>query len=258
MQQPAVTYREYPPHFLLQDYIKTYWIFEYKEGTTQPFDIMPDAYFDMIISLDDNCIKDVSLVGIWSEMVTVQRDNWNVVGIRFKPLALSGLLGITIDDLLDGASSIDLSDWKINSNIINDNLSQSKNTVFDYLDGYFLEKLKLYQDKLDKRLAALFHLIDTTQGIISVQTISDSIGLSTRQMQRRLTELIGLGTKDYAKIVRFRNNLRLIKDDPSNYQGYFDQAHFIKEFKKYTGLTPSKVDLNNSVRFLQYCNLNNR
>lgn len=258
MQQPFVTYREYLPHPLLQDYIKTYWSFACDGGSTQPFDIMPDGYFDMIISLENNCIADTTLVGIWSKMVTVQRDNWNVVGIRFKPLALPVLLDTTISDLLDGSSSVDLSDWQLNSNILNERLHVVENTIFDYLDSHFLWKLQLNQHKVDKRLAALFYLVDSSKGIISVQTISESIGLSARQMQRKVTDLIGMGTKDYAKIIRFKSSLRLIKGDPSNYQGYFDQAHFIKEFKKYTGITPSKVDLNNSVRFLQYYNLENR
>lgn len=258
MQQSFVTYREYLPHPLLQDYIKTYWSFECDGGVTQPFDIIPDGYFDMIISLENNCIADTALVGIWSKLVTVQRAKWNVIGIRFKPMALSVLLDMTIGDLLDGSTSVDLSDWQLNTNILNDNLNISDNTVFDYLDSHFLVRLQLNGHKLDKRLTALFHLIDTYRGIISVQTISDSIGLSTRQMQRRVTDLIGIGTKDYSKIIRFRNNVELIKKDPSNYQGYFDQAHFIKEFKKYTGITPSKVDLSNSVRFLQYYDLKNR
>lgn len=257
MQQPFVTYREYLPHPLLQDYIKTYWSFECGEGTTQLFDIIPDGYFDMIISLQNNCIADTTLVGIWSKLTTVQRNKWNVIGIRFKPLALSVLLDMTISDLLDGSASVDLSDWHLNSNALNDNLNISENTVFDYLDSQFLLKLHFNQHKQDKRLTALFHLIDRYQGIISVQTISDSIGLSTRQMQRKVTDLLGIGTKDYANIIRFSNNLDLIKGDPANYQGYFDQAHFIKEFKRYTGITPSKIDLSNSVRFLQYYDLKN-
>lgn len=257
MRNPLI-YQEHLPHPLLHDYIKTYWYFKYDDGVGQPFDIMPDGYFDMIISLEDNCIADVTLVGIWNQLVTVQRKKWEVIGIRFKPLALSVLLDMSISDLLDDSSSVDLSDWQLNKNFIDDAINTSHNSFITYLDNHFLSKLRLNIHKYDKRLAALFHLVDNSQGTISVQTISDSIGMSTRQMQRRVTDMLGLGTKDYARIVRFKNNLELIKDDPSNFQGYFDQAHFIKEFKKYTGITPSQVDLNNSVRFLQYYESKNR
>lgn len=257
MQQSLVTYREYQPHPLLQDYIKVYWSFECDEAAARPFDIIPDGYFDMIISLQNNCIENTTLVGIWSKTITVQRNKWNVIGIRFKPMALSVLLEIGIGDLLNGTASVELSDWHLNSNILNENLDGSKNMIFSYLDSQFLLKLKINHQKQDKRLAALFHLIERYRGTISVQTISDSIGLSTRQMQRKVTDLLGIGTKKYAQIIRFSNNVDLIKGDLSNYQGYFDQAHFIKEFKRYTGVTPSKIDLSNSVRFLQYQNLKN-
>lgn len=129
---------------------------------------------------------------------------------------------MTISDLLDGSARVDLSDWHLNKNTLNDNLNISENMVFDYLDSQFLLKLHFNEHKQDKRLTALFYLIDRYQGIISVQTISDSIGLSTRQMQRKVTDLLGIGTKDYANIIRFSNNLDLIKRDPANYQGYFE------------------------------------
>lgn len=46
--------------------------------------------------------------------------------------------------------------------------------------------------------------------------------------------------------------MNLFKTDKSRYDAYFDQAHFIKNFKAYTGFTPSRLELADNVRFLQY------
>ncbi len=67
---------------------------------------------------------------------------------------------------------------------------------------------------------------------------------------------MGIGLKEYSKIVRLRKTLRKVKHDKNDYYPYFDQSHFIREVKEHTGLTPQKMDLNNNVRFIQYYSFN--
>jgi AraC-like DNA-binding protein len=97
----------------------------------------------------------------------------------------------------------------------------------------------------------LFSIIDKSSGVETIESISGIIGLSTRQIHRKLNDLIGVGAKDYSKIIRFKHALQ----NENALDGYFDQSHFIKDFKEFTGCNPSGFDLKKDVRFLQYHDL---
>ena len=76
--------------------------------------------------------------------------------------------------------------------------------------------------------------------------------LSPRHLHKLVSKMLGIGIKEYSKIIRLKKSLLDIKDDQSNYSNYYDQSHFIRELKQYTGLTPQKMDLKNNDRFIQY------
>jgi AraC-like DNA-binding protein len=76
-----------------------------------------------------------------------------------------------------------------------------------------------------------------------LQTICSHIGLSNRYLHRIFSEHVGISPKTYLMITRFQRSLALLNKGKSYtaiaYEcGYFDQAHFIKEFKNFSGLTP--------------------
>jgi AraC-like DNA-binding protein len=77
--------------------------------------------------------------------------------------------------------------------------------------------------------------------------LSDQYGFSERYIQRLFIENVGLTPRSFFKIHRFNKSLELVRSSDSSLTsiaydcGYYDQAHFIKEFKKYTGMTPSEI-----------------
>jgi AraC-like DNA-binding protein len=73
----------------------------------------------------------------------------------------------------------------------------------------------------------------------------DKFSLSERSLQRIFREEVGLSPKKIADIVKFENCISLFRSGKSLtdicYEaGYYDQPHFIKTFKQFTGLTPSQ------------------
>jgi AraC-like DNA-binding protein len=79
----------------------------------------------------------------------------------------------------------------------------------------------------------------------NIETIAGRYDVSSRYLQKLFLQYTGLTPKLYSKIHRFQHSLRLVtkKEAPLTsiaYDcGYFDQSHFIREFKSFTGLTPS-------------------
>ena len=71
--------------------------------------------------------------------------------------------------------------------------------------------------------------------------------MSLRTLERQFTEKVGVPPKLFARFKRFHNALSLINSQiPQSWSnivyncGYFDQAHFIKEFKTFTNNSPSE------------------
>lgn len=247
MDASLITYTQFVPLKALENYICAYWFFSSEELVQQQFDILPDGYFDLVITCNNGCITNCRLVGIWNSRIAVHSSACRQIGIRFKPYALLGLLNLRIADLLNTGTSFNLSDWGINSDIV---LTSPPEILVGYWNDLFLKKV---DDKSeDKRLLSVFNLIENTNGIISVKDLSPLSGMCDRQMRRRMNELIGIGVKEYANIVRFKKTMKLLKTDKTRYDAYFDQSHFIKNFKAYTGIIPSDFEFGNNVRFLQY------
>lgn len=251
MSDSAITYQEFDPHVLLRDYINVYWYFSIRTKVCVPFEIMPDGYFDVMVVMKNNRIVYTMMTGIWCKSVNINYfEDVSVFAIRFKPLALGHLLHFSIPDLLNVSSSFELSDLGLNKQLILDQLNTCPLKLVEYLDRHFLS----FQPSvhLDKRLKHLFTIISARSGTAPIATISDEIGLSTRQIHRKLNELIGIGAKDYSKIIRFKHTLRSIKNQKNDFWAYYDQSHFIKDFREFTGRHPTEIDLNQNVRFLQY------
>lgn len=250
-----ITYREFEPDLRLKDYIKSYWYFNIRTDSVETFDILPDGYFDLLVIIKANRIVETKLTGIWSKSVSINySENAEIFGIRFKPISIGNIFDFGIKEFLNDSMKITLKDIKINDQILLESLYGLPEFLKNYLDILFLENINT--KKTDIRLKKCFDIVDKSAGCESISRISETVGLSLRQLHRLVTNMIGIGLKDYSRIVRFKKSLRKVKNDKSDYLYYYDQSHFIHEIKNYTGLTPEKIDLNNNVRFIQYYNFN--
>ena len=86
-----------------------------------------------------------------------------------------------------------------------------------------------------------------SSGFVTVEKIAEDTGYTTRYINKCFHEETGLSPKQFAKIVRFQTAVSALNDplersltDIAAELGYFDQSHFVHDFKKYTGLTPKK------------------
>lgn len=251
MTANKITYREFEPDLRLKDYIKSYWYFNIRTNTQKPFDILPDGYFDLLVVIKENRIVSTRLTGIWSKSISISySENTEVFGIRFKPISIGGLFKFNIKETLDDSQDVTLKDFDLNEQILIDGLNGFPEFLVNYLDKQFLQLIP--NNKSDRRLKKCFELIDTSVGNITVDEISKTIGLSSRQLHRLVNNMIGIGIKDYSKIVRFKKSLQDVKNNKSDYFHYYDQSHYIREIKLFTGLTPEKLDFKNNDRFIQY------
>tara|TARA_B110000091_G_scaffold192989_1_gene217754 strand:- start:2026 stop:2403 length:378 start_codon:yes stop_codon:yes gene_type:complete len=109
--------------------------------------------------------------------------------------------------------------------------------------------LKRLADKntIDNIVKSTIETIFETNGQFSVNELSKQSNINRRQLTRKFSSTIGLSPKQLSKTIRIQNTLKtlLTKEftsltDLAYENEYFDQAHFIKDFKEFTGLTPKE------------------
>jgi AraC-like DNA-binding protein len=88
-------------------------------------------------------------------------------------------------------------------------------------------------------------LIFEKKGMISVSELATFTGVGERQLENLFKKYIGLSPKFFSRIVRFNHIFDLVKKNKSRWSSlayeaaYYDQSHFIRNFKTFTGESPS-------------------
>jgi AraC-like DNA-binding protein len=95
--------------------------------------------------------------------------------------------------------------------------------------------------------------VAAANGNVDLDNVAGAANLSPRSFRRRCLEESGLGPKHLCRVLRFRHACRLARNSArpdwaaiAIDAGYFDQAHFIHDFREFTGLTPMAVFSNTS------------
>ncbi|KQC00014.1 helix-turn-helix domain-containing protein [Pedobacter sp. Hv1] len=112
----------------------------------------------------------------------------------------------------------------------------------------FLINCLVNEEAVDRLIKSSIETMLTLNGQMSVAALSKELAINRRQLERKFATLVGLSPKQLAKIFRLQATLKtlLLKGQAPSltviaYTGdYFDQAHFIKDFKEFTGVTPKK------------------
>lgn len=131
-------------------------------------------------------------------------------------------------------------------------LQQLLNQQTDYANSAHL--LNTYFQQLMPGMATVKHaviqssvqFINNQNGLVSTEQLTKYTGYSERQVERIFTESIGIGPKKFGTIVKLHRFLKLVNNPLTKNKitgvcyesGYADQSHLIKDFKKYTGITP--------------------
>lgn len=142
-------------------------------------------------------------------------------------------LSLSLDDIFDKAAIIEVEE-KLSFT------STDKQRV-GVVEQFLLSQLKDIQT--DKLILEAVQLIYASRGTIRIKELNEKLFISQSPFEKRFRKVVGATPKKFASIVRFNvllSNLNEAKSltKLSFEHNYFDQAHFIRDFRQFTGQTP--------------------
>ncbi len=171
-----------------------------------------------------------------------------MVYVGFKPGGMYRLLGIPMNKFLnDDMNGADLYGSEISEIMEQLNEASSPNELVTIVENFLISKLKKLRvaDSFDLAMQELIK----QDGNLAMDEVANMSCLGSRQFERKCLEKIGIPPKLYARIIRFSKAYRMKEMNPTlswtglaHFCGYYDQMHMIRDFKEFTGVTPSKMD----------------
>lgn len=247
-------YKEYAP-LRLRPYINKLWYVEAERGHKIE-KILPTPYAHFIINLSDGyTLLDASdlsrsinfLDGIVSSvqqsplLISNPRIVRNI-GAELSPYALPAFCNILHASSVTSSSEVGLDVKALKTKIMN---TESIDDKLRYLETYLERHLKPIPNPTLKKLDTICTLLKQPKCNISV--IPQTINMSHRASIELIKKFTGLTLKNLHDIYSFDLCLESIKNNRHDkwtsvmsQLEYFDQPHFIRIFKKYTGFTPSE------------------
>ncbi|GIJ95507.1 transcriptional regulator [Capnocytophaga stomatis] len=243
-----VSYTEIFPNEKLLPFIYCYWQLKTELQLTENYQhrVISDGCMDVFFELNNP--EESYLMGFCKSYTEFPLGNqFNYVGVRFLPSAFPLIFKQDAKELSNNDIRLDLVLSDLATFIVQkfsntQNLQQIKNK----LDTFFIKFLEKADFSIDNRFSKALEIILKSRGNTRILRDLDT-GISPRHLRRLFEFYIGDTAKTFSQVVRFQsfmnNKISIQNTDNQLFydMGYYDQSHFIKEFKTFYGGTPSKV-----------------
>jgi len=230
-------------------FVDFYWMLNNPSDEEQEVVVLPDGRIDVFFSVSSKESYNVMLMGLANEpSQNAIAPHSKTFAISFNLLAVEYILKTDIASLLNEIEHLPDYFLGIGENDLND---------FDlFCKKVSIKMMELITEDIDARKRKLFELIYASNGTIQIKELSEKIFWSSRQINRYFNQHFGLSLKAYCNILRFRASFPQLKEGklyPE--QNYTDQAHFIKEIKRFAGVVPKELSKNKDNRFIHLTTL---
>lgn len=254
-----MNYQTFQPHPDLASFIKCYWIMESpKEENPQKQTIVPDGCMEMIFHYGDlykqymengeSVVQPRSCVfGQLTQLLEIEPTGiTGIFSVRFHHEGFLPFATMPIKEMDNKAIPLEKlfgSDGTaLEKNILETESTEEKINI---VEAFLLNRLNT--ETFDKIVQSTVETILTANGQMSVMELSKHININRRQLERKFSSAIGLSPKQLSKTIRLQSVLKLLLNKEftslttlAHDADYYDQAHFIKDFKEFTGLTPKE------------------
>lgn len=184
------------------------------------------------------------LSGIRKYYLTIQADGGEMIVIRFKPFGAASFFQLPMSEFQDKVIELDLL-WgskfmDLRDQLINLPLEQKFPALDSFLSG---------QLNVDSRFLPLmeYAVENLSQSNVSLPELVNRTGYSHKHFIEIFKKNVGVTPKSFNRIMKFQKALLSIEkskqidwSEISYSCGFYDQAHFINEFRNFSGINPGQ------------------
>ena len=236
----GTVFYDYTPSPVLQSVVAAFWLLDNRTGGTVHVPVVPDGCSDVIFYLNRD--ESPFVVGVMRHAQVIPTpDGMQLFGIRFRPGRLSFVLGEDMRALADTTRPL-ANHWEdFAEELRAQEMAEQK--IISCANG-FLESLLPKIVFNNSFLYIVNQLISAPE--IPIKELARDNNLGSKRLERLFYRHIGVSPKQFAGIMRFykahkdilHHGLQDLVTTSLN-AGYFDQAHFNREYKKLTGTNPT-------------------
>lgn len=249
-------YREIKPTPRLRTFVECFWTLEGERAAdaSPPERILPDGCVELILNFGDRFLQHVDgerrrqprnfVVGQMTGPILISASGVvRLLGIRFQPGGTRPFVDLAANEITDRVVELGGLSREFERGLL-----ECCEHAFELdqkiaaIEGFLASRLG--HGKFDGNSLALAASIIERRGLVSVDQLASCAGVSSRQLERRFLQEVGLGPKLLARIVRFQQVFRAVESNPAWADvaiecGYYDQAHLIRDFNQFAQQTPA-------------------
>jgi len=248
-ENEKITYREVPPPPALINFVYCYWQLKTQRDLKEPFTyrVVSDGCIDLFFNHHQPTENFV--MGFCRKYTEFHiGTSFDYIGIRFLPAAFPLMFGINAKTLSNQSQELEhifpaFSTWMATKLTSEQSFEKITLLVSEKLVDFTANK----EFQFDQRFYNALNLIFQKHGLLNTEKELNT-GLSPRQLRRIFNFHIGTTAKAFSNVVRFQHILNAnpdgqhLKVNKLYFDvGFYDQAHFIKNFKTFYGITPSEA-----------------
>lgn len=254
-----MNYHTFQPHPDLSALVKCHWTLEVPaERDAQRQRIVPDGCVEMIFILGDDVKRYTTdnkfiiqpramVLGQITEPFFIEPAGCvNSFAVRFYPYGFANFVETPIKELANKETSMALLFGETPAKALEQKIIKAATTEkkIEIVEGFLLSKLKAIPT-IDQIVKSTIDALFQTKGSMSINTILKDQLSTRRSLERKFLKQVGISPKQLGKVVRLQAALKMLLNRQSEsltkiaYENeYYDQAHFIKDFKEFTGTNP--------------------
>jgi AraC-like DNA-binding protein len=255
-----MTYQQYDVTEILQPFVKCCWSLESDASATpEKQRIVPDGCMEMIVHYGDlyrqyfedgrYILQPRSFVfgQITSPLEIEPTGVSGIIAARFHPDGFAPFSFFPINEMenkavplekIFGEEAVELEEKILSAAFNEERIKQ--------IETFLINKLSL-PETADRIAKSSVEILLNYNGRVSVDELAEQLKINRRQLERKFSSAIGLSPKQLSKVIRLQATLKMLQQQQftsltslAYENGYYDQAHFIKDFKEFTGMSPKQ------------------
>jgi AraC-like DNA-binding protein len=253
-------YLELAPEPRLAPWVHCVWLFEAPAPGESPERIVPDGRCELVVhfgapfaEVDSRGRGRAQPAALFAGQVTRPlhlraTGVVGVVGVRFRPAGARAFTGFPMSEVTDRRVALSAMASRAARGLVTA-IARAPSAAgrAALAQNFVWARIAAQGHRDDATVARCVEAIEESAGGVDVPGLCSIAGVGRRTLERRFGDAVGIGPSLLASIFRFRRVFDVIEHDSARpwtdaaiEAGYYDQSHFIRDFRRFVGCTPSQ------------------